>query len=121
MEGVTVTRLYKIGTRVRIIRIDPGLDRVWRVGDTGVIVEHNVWCDGMRLDYSIKMDRPKGVCTHAAGNHSYVIPVTKPPLLDRIRRLFKKPSIDLTPGFSWEDMGWHPKDFIPKEDTEKER
>lgn len=115
-----MTKLHKIGTRVKIVRVDACFS-YWKPGDTGVVIEHNVYVAGFGMvDLRVKMDRTVDGFTDSLGNNDQYVPITKPPLLDRIRRRFVRPRIDLTPGFSWEDMGWHPKDFIPENEKEHE-
>lgn len=115
---------YKVGTRVKIIKIDETLMAsgcIWRVGDTGIVTAHNVRPFGETLELQVKMDKSREGRSYSYGDRRYYVPITKLPLLERIRRWFIRPSIDLTPGFKWEDLGWHPKDFIPEEETEKEQ
>jgi hypothetical protein len=113
---------YKIGQKLKVAHIDrfseAEVSGVVKVGDTGMAVELDKEGPGSVV---IKLDKPRTTVSFVSGMDDQFVPITKPPLLDRIRRWFIKPSIDLTPGFKWEDMGWHPKDFIPDEEKETEK
>lgn len=104
---------YRIGKRVKIAHVDwPG--SVWRVGDEGVVEEHDAKHGGAVFDVKVRMRTVRNGSRYSYGNDEYYVPITEPPLREKLKLLCRKPSTDTTPG-SWAGTGFDPNKAAEKE------
>lgn len=106
---------YRIGKRLKLVLVEnPAF--VWKVGDTGTVYGHYMaHPDGSVHQLVVMMDaRRNGANRLAYGVDDHFVPLGKPPLLERFKLLFRRPSTDTTPG-SWEGTGFDPNKTKEKE------